>query len=340
LLVSVIIYTSGTTGHPKGAMLTHKNLISNAESTVSALLMTENEITLNVLPLFHSFAWTVNVLSTLMVGGSIVIMENFVPKDAIRIIEKEQITLVTGVPAMFNYYLMVGSKESFESIRVFVSGGASLPVEIIKGFKEKMGYDILEGYGLSEASPVVTINPLNKTKAGCIGIPIKNIEVRVVDTDGNEVPIGEKGELLVKGPNVMKGYYNLPEITAKTIIDDWLHPGDVAIIDEDGYVAIVDRIKDIIIVNGFNVYPREVEEVIYSYDGVLEAAVVGDSDPSRGEIVLAFVVPKDPENFDSKALKSYLRDHLASFKLPRKIIIKDGLPKNATGKILKKDIKQ
>jgi len=338
--VNTVIYTSGTTGKPKGAMLTHANLISNAISSIDHFNLNADDIHLCVLPMFHSFAWTVSVSTALYTGATIVIEDTFHPKNIIQRIREEQISIVSGVPAMYSYYLSLGKKEDFESVRAFISGGAALPVEILENFEKKMAKKICEGYGLSESSPVVSINPVNRTKAGSIGRPIKDVSVKIVDTAGNERPTGESGEIVVQGPNVMKGYKNLPEETAKAIVDDWLHTGDVGYIDEDGYIYIVDRIKDIIIVSGLNVYPREIEELIYSYGGVLEAAVIGQEDKRRGEIPVAFVAVEDKDRFDIAGLEAFLQKNLAQFKWPKKVTLMDALPKNATGKIMKRALKQ
>lgn len=337
--VTTVIYTSGTTGQPKGAMLTHNNLISNAQSVVDHLVMNSEDRSLCVLPMFHSFAWTVCVLAPLLVGSTVVIVENFMPKDVIRTIKEHEVSLVSGVPTMYTYYLALGTSEDFSSVRLFISGGASLPVEVLSSFSKKIGTTITEGYGLSEASPVVSINPLDRIKAGSIGKPLPGVEVRVRLDDGKDADSMARGELLVKGPNVMKGYKNLPEVTDKTIVDGWLHTGDVAYIDEDGYIFIVDRMKDIVIVNGLNVYPREIEELLYQYEGVSEASVIGVPDEKRGEVTVAYVVAKEGADFDMKGLKGYLKEALASFKIPKKIILVDELPKNATGKIMKKTLR-
>ncbi len=337
--VTTIIYTSGTTGQPKGAMLTHRNLISNAQSVVDHFDMNAKDKSLCVLPMFHSFAWTVCVLAPLKSASSVVIVENFMPKDVIRTIEDKQVTMVSGVPTMYTYYLALGEAKNFESVRAFISGGASLPVEILENFQKKMQKRIFEGYGLSEASPVVTINPLSRVKAGSIGTPLPNIEIKVLKDDGTLAAPGERGELLVKGPNVMKGYINLPEVTEKTIQNNWLHTGDVAFIDEDGYASIVDRIKDIVIVNGLNVYPREIEEMLYQYPGVKEASVIGVPDKKRGEVTIAYIAVEDGIEIEIQALKANLKERLASFKLPKKIFVIDELPKNATGKIMKKTLR-
>lgn len=337
--VNTIIYTSGTTGKPKGAMLTHKNLISNAISSIDHFQLRADDVNLCVLPMFHSFAWTVCVSTSLYVGATIVIEETFHPKNIIQRIREEKATIVAGVPAMYSYYLSLGTKEDFVSVTDFISGGAALPVEILEKFEAKYDIQICEGYGLSESSPVVSINPVRKTKPGSIGRALKDVTVEIVDDKNNVLGAGETGEIVVKGPNVMKGYKNLPEATEKAIVGDWLHTGDVGYIDEDGYIFIVDRIKDIIIVAGLNVYPREIEELIYSYGGILEAAVIGENDSKRGEIPVAFIAVENKDSFDLDSLEAYLQKNLAQFKWPKKVTIMDALPKNATGKIMKRELK-
>lgn len=337
--VATIIYTSGTTGYPKGAMLTHKNIMSNANSCVNIVQMTPADKLLCVLPMFHSFSWTVVVVAGLQSASTTVIVENFYPKDILKLIQKEEISVIYGVPAMFAYYLSLGTKEDFVHLRTLISSGAPLPVEIITQFYEKFGFMIVEGYGLSEASPTITVNRLDQVKVGSVGIAIDQVEVKIIDENGTEVPHGTIGELIARGPNIMKGYLNLPEVTAKTVVDGWLHTGDFAYQDSEGYYFVVDRLKDVIIVGGINVYPREIEEVIYKYNGIVEASVISEIDEKRGEVPIAYLVTQDNANFDVKALKLYLREHLASFKQPRDIILVDSLPKNATGKILKKDIR-
>lgn len=337
--VNTVIYTSGTTGQPKGAMLTHTNLISNAESVIKHFDMTSKDVHLCVLPMFHSFAWTVSVTAALYSGASIAIEESFHPKNVLQSIRNKKVSIVSGVPVMYSYYLSLGQKTDFESVRSFISGGASLPIEILENFEKKFDKQICEGYGLSESSPVVSINPMGKTKAGSIGPTISDVKVKIIDADSKEMAVGEAGEIVVQGPNVMKGYKNLPEATEKAIVDGWLHTGDVGYIDEDGYIFIVDRIKDIIIVSGLNVYPREIEELIYKFGGVLEAAVVGSEDKKRGEVPVAYIAVEEANDFDLKALENYLYENLAQFKWPKQITLMDALPKNATGKIMKRELK-
>ncbi len=336
----VIIYTSGTTGFPKGAVLTHRNLISNAQAVVECIAMNDKDVSFVALPMFHSYAWTVCVVAPLLSRHRCVVLEAFTPKEAIALIRDAKCTIVNGVPAMYNLYVNFATPEDFKDVRVFISGGASLPLEVLKRFEEKTGRAIVEGYGLSEASPVVSLNPMEKCKPGSIGVPLPGVFVRVLDENGADVPPKANGELCVNGPNVMKGYYNRVEDTAKAIVDGWLHTGDVAYKDEEGYLFIVDRLKDLIIVGGLNVYPREVEEVIYQFPGVKEAAVVGVADRSHGETVHAFVVWAEGAEIREKELSEFLRTNLATYKRPKGITAVPALPRNAGGKVLKKDLRQ
>ena len=336
----VIIYTSGTTGFPKGAVLSHRNLISNARAIVDTLDMNEGDVSFAALPMFHSYAWTVCVVAPLLSRHSVVVLEAFTPKEAIAAIREHRCTIVNGVPAMYNLYVNLAAPEDFGSVRVFISGGSAISVELLKKFESKTGRAIVEGYGLSEASPVVSFNPVDRCKPGSVGVPLTGILVRILDENGVELPEGVKGELCVNGPNVMRGYFNRPEDTAKTIVDGWLHTGDIAYKDGDGYIYIVDRLKDMIIVGGFNVYPREVEDVIHQFPGVREAAVVGIPDRTHGETVRAFVAWADGAEPRPKELAEFLRTNLAVFKQPREIIAIPVLPRNAAGKVLKKDLRE
>lgn len=336
----VILYTSGTTGRPKGALLSHSNLVSNAAAFGAVTQAGADDNTLCVLPLFHSFAWTCCVTTSLYNGASITIVEAFAPKDVIATIREQGVTTVMGVPAMYGFYTSLARPEDLAGVRLFASGGASLPMEIIDKFYTKTHKHVIEGYGLSEASPAVCFNPLGATKPGSIGVPLPGTEVKIVDDTGVEKKQGEIGELITRGPNVMLGYYGLPEESAEALKGGWLYTGDLAYKDEDGYFFIVDRKKDIVIVSGLNVYPREVEEVLYHYPAVKEAAVIGVPDKSRGEIVRAFVVGKEEARLDKRDLMAFLKKNLAQFKLPREIIELDTLPKNATGKILKNELRK
>lgn len=338
---AVILYTSGTTGRPKGAMLTHENLFSNARDTAEYLGMHSSDRVIATLPAFHVFALTVVVNAPLIKGATILLVPRFTPQDVFSMARDQQATVFAGVPTMYNflYQFPEANVEDFSSIRLAISGGSSLPVALLHNFEDKFNVRISEGYGLSEASPVTCFNPLNRDrKPGSIGMSIVNVENRVVNELGEDVQVGEVGELIVKGPNVMKGYYKMPEETAATIRDGWLYTGDLAKMDEEGYFYIVDRKKDLVIVGGFNVYPREVEEVLFAHPGIVEAAVIGLPDANFGESVHAYVVVKD-ESIDAVALESYCAQHLAKYKIPRNFEFLTELPKNTTGKILRRSLK-
>ncbi|MFS0865409.1 fatty acid--CoA ligase family protein [Fredinandcohnia sp. 179-A 10B2 NHS] len=339
--MAVILYTSGTTGKPKGAMLTHKNLYSNARDIAEYLKITDQDKVITTLPMFHVFCLSVALNAPLMNGGTLLIVPKFSPKEIFHIAKTHEATVFAGVPTMYNFLLQYpeGNPEDLKSLRLCISGGAAMPVALLKGFEQKFNVLVSEGYGLSEASPVTCFNPLDRPrKAGSIGTSIVNVENRVVDENGEEVPAGQVGELVVRGPNVMKGYYKLPEETAATIKDGWLYTGDLAKMDEEGYFYIVDRKKDMIIVGGYNVYPREVEEVLYNHPEVVEVAVLGVPDPNLGEAVNCYVVVKD-QSLTEEAILEYCREHLAKYKVPSKIEFLEELPKNTTGKILRRALK-
>ncbi|MRG86959.1 fatty acid--CoA ligase family protein [Salinibacillus xinjiangensis] len=339
---AVVLYTSGTTGKPKGAMLTHKNLFSNAKDVADYLQIGPSDKVIAALPMFHVFCLTVALNAPLMNGGTVLIMPKFSPAEVFKEAKKHQITVFAGVPTMYNYLLQQpdGDVSAFESMRLCISGGAAMPVALLENFEKKFNVKISEGYGLSEASPVTCFNPLDRErKAGSIGQSIINVENKVVDEFGEEVPVGEVGELAVRGPNVMKGYYKLPVETQATLKDGWLYTGDMARMDEEGYFYIVDRKKDLILVGGYNVYPREVEEVLYDHQQVAEVAVIGVPDPDAGEAVVAFVVLKEGEQASEDELFTYSSQRLAKYKVPSKIEFLDELPKNTTGKILRRALK-
>ncbi|PFG03143.1 fatty acid--CoA ligase family protein [Bacillus sp. es.036] len=339
--LAVILYTSGTTGKPKGAMLSHKNLFSNASDTGSYLQISSNDVVVTALPMFHVFCMTVSMNAPLISGGTLLILPKFSPQEVFRVAEKFKATIFAGVPTMYNflYQYPEGRAEYFQHMRLCISGGSSLPVALLHRFEEKFQVRISEGYGLSEASPVTCFNPLDRPrKAGSIGMNITNVENKVVNELGQEVPVGEVGELAVKGPNVMKGYYKMPEDTAVTLKEGWLFTGDLAKMDEEGYFYIVDRKKDMVIVGGYNVYPREVEEVLYQHPDIVETAVVGVPDPNFGEAVQAFVVTK--QQMTEEDVMNYCKEHLAKYKCPTIVEFISELPKNTTGKILRKALRK
>ncbi|WP_284037488.1 fatty acid--CoA ligase family protein [Neobacillus sp. 114] len=338
---AIILYTSGTTGKPKGAMLTHKNLYSNASDVGTYLKMNDDDRVITTLPMFHVFCLTVALNAPLLKGATLLIAPKFSPKDIFHLAKEYKATVFAGVPTMYNFLFQYpeGSPEDLSSLRLCISGGAAMPVALLENFEKKFDVLISEGYGLSEASPVTCFNPLDRPrKAGSIGPSIVNVENRVVNELGEEVPVGEVGELNVRGPNVMKGYYKMPEETEASIKDGWLHTGDMARMDEDGYFYIVDRKKDMIIVGGYNVYPREVEEVIYNHPDVVEVAVLGVPDLNQGEAVQAYVVSKRAD-LTEKEMISYCKEHLAKYKVPSSVVFLEELPKNTTGKILRRALK-
>lgn len=336
----VVIYTSGTTGSPKGAVLTHKNLISNASAFKKVLPVTAADNVLCVLPLYHCFAWTCTILNSLLCGASITILEAFAPKETIAVIKEYGVTVIYGVPPMYNYFIRVGNPEDLAGVKIFISGGASLPEKVAQQFADKYGTKIIEGYGLSEASPVVTLNPVQKPKYCSIGKALPGLEVKVVDSKGEVLPPGVVGEIAVRGPSVMQGYFNLPDESARTLKDGWLHTGDLAYQDTEGYFFVVDRLKDLIISNGENIYPREIEELLYAYPGIIEASVIGVADELRGQVARAYIVLAEGHSFNKKAVREYLQNNIAAYKLPRDFIIVDALPKNQTGKILKRVLRE
>lgn len=339
--VAVILYTSGTTGTPKGVMLTHKNLQSNAEACLKLFELTKDDIVVIALPIFHVFSMTVCLNAPILAGATMLLIPQFSPIEVTKRIQEQKATVFAGVPTMYNFLLQVpSSPEQFQSLRICISGGSSLPVAILNKFKDYTGIGIIEGYGLSETSPVTTFNPLRGVcKPGSIGKNIPFVENKVVDINGKEVPIGEIGELIVKGPNVMKGYLNMPEETSMTIKDGWLYTGDMATVDEDGYFYIIDRKKDMIIVGGYNVYPREIEEVLYDHLDIVEAAVIGIPDETYGEVVKAFVVSKN-DKLQEEEVNNYLEERLVQYKRPKYIEFLSELPKNTTGKILRKNLRK
>ena len=339
--LAVLIYTSGTTGHPKGAMLSHGNLLANVESCRKVLAAFDGDRFVVLLPMFHSFMMTVGLLLPLLVGGSLLLIKSVhPPKNVIAEIIQRRATILPAVPQFFRALAHAEAPADFP-LRICISGGAPLPAEILKEFTERMPVPLLEGYGLSEASPVVAMNPLKGPwKAGSIGPPIPDVEVSVQDDDGKILDCGATGEICVRGQNVMQGYWNQPDETAKALRDGWLLTGDIGHHDADGYFYITDRKKDMLLVNGINVYPREIEEIIYQFTGVKEAAVVGVPDARRGEQPVAFVSAKEGATIEPKAIQQFVRERLADYKVPKHVTVLPALPRNATGKILKTELRK
>ncbi len=339
--LAVIIYTSGTTGHPKGAMLSHGNLLANVESCRRVLEAVGEDRIVVLLPMFHSFMLTVGVLLPLLVGGSIVLIKTLhPPKNVVAEIVQHRATILPAVPQFFRA-LTHGSALPDLPLRICISGAAPLPAEILKEFNARFPIPLLEGYGLSEASPVVSFNPIHGPwKAGSIGVPIPGVEVSVQNDAGEILPAGVTGEICVRGGNVMLGYWKQPDETAQTMRHGWLLTGDIGHVDADGYFYITDRKKDMLLVNGINVYPRQIEEVLYSFPGVKEAAVIGVPDERRGEQPLAFVTAQDGVELEEGPLLQFARRQLADYKVPRHIVFLPALPRNATGKILKTELRK
>jgi long-chain acyl-CoA synthetase len=338
---AVILYTSGTTGKPKGAELTHGNLHKNAEVSIGLADTHEEDILLGALPLFHSFGQTCGLNAAMLAGAKLSMIPRFDPSKALEIIQRDSVTIFQGVPTMFTGMLHADDKDDYDvsCLRVSMSGGSAMPVEVLKGFEEAFGCKVLEGYGLSETSPVASFNHADRErKPGTIGHPVEGVEMKVVDEDGKEVDQGEVGEIVIKGHNVMKGYWNREDATKEAIKDGWFHSGDMGKVDEEGYFSIVDRKKELIIRGGYNVYPREIEEVLYEHPAVQEAAVVGVPDDKMGEEVGAAVVLKQGEDVSEEDLRDFVKDEVASYKYPRKVWFLDELPKGPTGKILKREI--
>jgi long-chain acyl-CoA synthetase len=338
----VILYTSGTTGTPKGAELTHDNLRENCTTTARTLVqITEEDMILGALPLFHSFGQTCGLNAAVATGACLTLIPRFDPSKALEIIARDGVTVLEGVPTMYHAMLNVADRSAdTSSLRVCVTGGSAMPGEVMKQFEQAFDCIILEGYGLSETSPVASFNhPDRERKAGSIGTPIEGVEMKLVDDDGADVEQGGVGEIVIRGHNVMRGYWGRADATAEVMRDGWFATGDMATMDEDGYFFIVDRKKDMIIRGGYNVYPREIEEVLYEHPAVSEVAVVGVPDDALGEEVAAAVVLKSGAEASADDLRAYAKERVAAYKYPRQIWFSDGLPKGPTGKILKREIK-
>jgi long-chain acyl-CoA synthetase len=347
---AVILYTSGTTGKPKGAELTHANMLVNAfvarDLAAKTLDPGKVPVILITLPLFHSFGQTCQMNSGVLDAGTLVLVPRFDPATVIDLFTKERVSLFSGVPTMFwgllNHVKATGVDTTAikENLATCTSGGAAMPVEVLREFESSFGVTVLEGYGLSETSPVATFNHVDlPRKVGSIGIPVFGCEVRVVDEEGNELPPGKPGEIVIRGHNVMKGYYNRPEATAEAIRGGWFHSGDVAYRDEDGYFFIVDRLKDMIIRGGFNVYPREIEETLMTHPAVSLATVIGVPDSENGEEIKAFIIPKPGVAVTEQEIVAWCKERMAAYKYPRLIEFREALPMTATGKILKRELR-
>jgi len=343
--LAVLSYTSGTTGHPKGAMLAHRNLMANLEqmAAVPLLAEAENDIVLLVLPLFHIYAMNVILGLTIRAGATAVLQERFDPVASLDAIERHRVSVVFGAPPMFVAWLSTPGvdQRDLRSVRLAVSGAAPLPGAVLEDFQRRLGITIWEGYGLTETAPGVTSNAMGDApRANSIGKPLPDVETRLVDESGDDVEEGDPGEIVVRGPNVFGGYWHLSEPTDEALRDGWLHTGDVAYADEDGYLYIVDRKKDLIIVSGFNVYPREVEDVLFRHPKIADAAVVGVAHPYTGEAVKAFVVLKPGEHATEEDIIEFCKRSLARFKCPQLVEFVTEIPYSPTGKMLRRALRK
>ena len=339
---AVILYTSGTTGRPKGAELTHSNLFVNCAVVVPKLVpLSRDDVALATLPLFHSFGQTCIQNASIAAQASFTLLPRFSPGEAFEILERDGVTLFAGVPTM--YFALLhheGAPERLPKLQWCMAGGSAMPVEVMRAFEERFGVQILEGYGLSETSPVASFNVIDKPrKPGSIGYPVWGVEMAILDDKDQPLPDGERGEICIRGHNIMKGYWRRPEATAETMRSGWFHSGDIGIRDADGSYRIVDRVKDMIIRGGFNVYPREVEEVLYGHPAIVEAAVIGVTHESHGEEVKAVVVLGKDQSATPEEIVGFCKERLAAYKYPRIVEISAGLPKGPTGKILKRELR-
>lgn len=346
--VAALQYTGGTTGVSKGAMLTHCNLVANVQQVLDLLVddpaaFSDNQSVVGILPMFHIFGLTCVMLFGIRLGLNQLLVPRFDVDEVLELVKEHEPVMFGGVPTM---YMALNSSRAnlkqhgFDKVRIYNSGGAAMPINVRRAFEEKTGRPVFEGYGLSEASPVTHFNPpfMGRGREGSIGVPIPSTDARIVDveTGSEEMPVGEAGELVIKGPQVMKGYWNMPGETAETLKDGWLHTGDVARMDEDGYFYIVDRKKDMIVASGYNVYPREIEEVLFEHEEVAEAVAIGVPDEYRGETVKAFVVRRPGGGATEEEILAFCRERLAPYKTPKAVEFRDELPKSTVGKLLRR----
>lgn len=336
-----IIYTSGTTGKPKGVVLTHGNVVSNTNSTVTECDVRPDDRLICFLPLYHSFAQNFIFNSSVRAGATLVILPRFDMDEVLRVMAEERVTRWHAVPTIYMLVLGVPDAEkAFASVRYCFSAASTMPVEVARQWFERFGLKINEGYGLTESTPSAVYNHTIRHKAGTVGTPIMNVEVQIWDPEGHPLPQGQAGEIVIKGPNVMKGYYNDPVATSETLVNGWLRTGDVGVLDEEGYLSIVDRIKDMVNSAGLKIWPREVEEVLYTHEAVAECAVIGVPDAVFGESVKACIVLRPGTTADADDVIAYCKARLAGYKAPKMVEFMDGLPKSATGKILKTELRR
>lgn len=339
--LAVLMFTSGTAGAPRAAMLSHQNLNANLRQLGASTLMSSSDVVYGVLPLFHIFGLNVMLGYTLFVGASVVLVQRFDPVTALETFVERKVTVVPGAPSVWSAFAQLPGldADSFAGIRIALTGAAKMPEDVTRLFQERFGLNIYEGYGLTEASPVVSMSIGREFKVGSIGQVLPGVEVRLVDENGEDALSGDAGELWVRGENVFTGYLDDAHATARVLTPDgWLRTGDVAVIDDEGYAFLVDRVKDLIIVSGFNVYPAEVETVLRSHPQIVDAAVVGVAHPHTGEAVRAFVVPSPLVHLDEDAIIEFCQGNLARYKCPSKVLIVDALPVGSTGKVLRRSL--
>jgi long-chain acyl-CoA synthetase len=344
--LAVLQYTGGTTGVAKGVMLTHDNMAANVQQCIAVLydIGDEPEVFLGLLPYFHVYGLTVCLNFATALAATVAPYPQFVPQEVLKAIDKVKPTIFPSAPAVFNTLLQQKNIADFDltSIRYSVTGSAPMPVELTRKFKEITGAEIIEGFGLTEASPITHLNPLRgKRKVGSIGVPFPDTDACIVDMELGSVPLppGKVGEMVIKGPQVMQGYWRRPDETASTLRNGWLYTGDIAFMDEEGYFMIVDRKKDMIISGGYNIYPREIDEVLYEHPKVADAVCVGVPHASRGEIVKAYIVPREGQTLEKKEIIGFCREKLANFKVPKQIEFREELPKTIVGKVLRRTLR-
>jgi len=333
---ALYLYTSGTTGRPKGVVLNHRNLLHNVDACSRAGEFDHRDAFLCLLPFFHTYAITGTILLPLLNGCKIVLVDRFHPNKVLKLIEEHAISVFLAIPSMYRVLAMSEGTFNVSSVRFPISGGEPLPTAVAEAFANRFGVHICEGYGQTEAAPVVTLNLPGKRKLGTVGAALPGVEVEIWDESKNPIPIGEIGEIMVRGGNVMEGYYRLPEETAKTITREWLHTGDLGKLDSDGFVTITGRKKELIISAGENIYPREIEEVLAQHPKIREVAVIGIKDEVRGEVPKAFLLVHEGVTLDDKELRAYCRDKLAGYKVPKHFEVLADLPRTPTGKVLKR----
>ncbi|HET9050441.1 MAG TPA: long-chain fatty acid--CoA ligase [Candidatus Dormibacteraeota bacterium] len=342
--VAVLLYTSGTTGRPKGAELTHFQLYMNCDVAGRLFGLEPDDVVVGVLPMFHVFGLSSVLNVCLRYGGTVTLVPRFEPGKVLEVIQRDRATIFGGVPTMFIALLHHPDVAAFDlsSLRVAVSGGASIPGEVIRAFEERFGIPVLEGYGLSETASSASFNRVDARKVMSVGRPMWGVEMRTVDDDDNELPVGEEhvGEILIRGHNVMRGYHERPEATAEAMRGGWFHTGDMGYVDPDGFFFIVDRKKELIIRGGYNVYPREIEEVLYAHPAIAEAAVIGIPHDRLGEEVAAVVALKPGQSVTEAELIAWTKERVAAYKYPRTVRFEQTLPKGPTGKVLKRELKQ